>query len=233
MVNTSSQNQSNQTPQSAPPIPPSQHNEMGISPRTLFLIFALAAIAVFFFIIAVYTKPTQKIATNVPTPTPIVAKTVLSLESAVPGTQAARMKGGTINVMIDSNSNPVTAVQMELSFDPKVLTNISLASGTFFKSPVELIKKIDPNDGRISYALGIQPQDKGVVGKGLVATITYSLLPTTDALTSIMFLPKTIVTAQGINQSVLKNSIGLSIQLKPENIGTISPTTPVFVSPTP
>lgn len=201
-------------PLQTPPIIPPQPKKMSIvSGRTFVLIFILAICAAFFLFLALNPNGTMKqVSKNIPTtptPTPF-AESILSIIPATTSATATTTK--TYNVMLDSNINTINAVQLELSYDPKVISNVVIKSGTFFPRPLELIKDIDSVNGRISYALGIQPADQGIKGLGTVATVSFQILPTaTVSSTTISFLPKTLVTAQGVIQSVLKTSQGVNI----------------------
>src|SRR5579864_178263 len=126
-----------------------------MSQRTLILILALAGITLFFLFLAIrpqFKNQNQVALSPSPTPTPY-AQSVLSLE---PAPAQSGQTAGTLsyNVTINSNSNIVNAVQLELQFDPKVISNITIAQGPFFPKPVQLFKNIDYKLGRISYALG-------------------------------------------------------------------------------
>ncbi|MDE2025334.1 MAG: hypothetical protein KGJ07_02485, partial [Patescibacteria group bacterium] len=93
--------------------------------------------------------------------------------------------------------------------------------GTFFTNPLQLVKDIDTTNGRISYALGIQPKDKGVKGTGFVAEVKFQFQPTaTVSSTMISFLPKTLVAAQGVNPSVLKSATNATITVSHATQGT-------------
>ncbi len=105
-------------------------------------------------------------------------------------------------------------MDIELGYNPLVFGNVDINPGTFFQNPAILLKTIDTKNGKISYIIGIQLQAQGVSGKGTVATITYSIQPTTNQIqSSINFLPSSLVGAQGINNSVLKSATGFSIYL--------------------
>jgi len=125
-----------------------------------------------------------------------------------------------VAIVLDSGGQKATAVQVELSYDPKVLTNVDVKAGPFFDNPVELIKKIDTTNGRISYAVGISPAGVEKQGTGTVATITFTANTQIAKVTQIQFQPKTLVTAAGIQTSILKSSTGTSIlfQTQPTSI---------------
>lgn len=157
-----------------------------------------------------------------------------------------------IPITINTGENLVTTVQLELGFDPKILTNININPADFFENPAILIHQIDLKNGRISYALAASQSNRvkrdnhvrrgatgtfevpsdatlgGKKGEGIVATITFQSLaldvktaPPDETKsvssatvsgaqapkqTSIIFLPKTFVVAQGLGESALKST---------------------------
>lgn len=124
--------------------------------------------------------------------------------------------GYVTDVQISTGKNKVTVVQLEISYDPKVLTNVDIKPGTFFTTPTMLLKQIDAANGRIVYVLGIGMGDEAVSGKGTIATITFSTIPgITASQTLLDFAPKTAVNAVGYAQSVLSKTTGLLIPLAP------------------
>jgi flagellar basal body-associated protein FliL len=189
-----------------------------MSRRTLALILLLVLVTIALLIVALL--PAIKFPSTPKAPPPLTyAQTMLSL--SIP-TKLATNSYST-NVEISSGSNKTTAVQLELSYDPKVLTNVTVAPGTFFTSPVVLLKKIDTVNGRISYALGINPTQKAINGSGTVATITFSTLSGTTVIqTPINFGLKTAATAVGYAQSVLKQTTGVLFTL-PSKVPTPTP----------
>jgi len=141
-------------------------------------------------------------ATRIITPTPVPYHTMLSLSSQSPTL---------LNVYIDTVGDTDTAVQLELAYDPQVLTNVKVIKGTFFDQSVELFNQVDVKNGRISYAIAIPPNGQPKNGQGVVAMISYNRLPGATQTTGISFLPKTKVTAQGISYSVLKTTKDFTI----------------------
>lgn len=189
--------------------------------RTLALITGLILLTIILLFAATRTSqpPVQKVPTpSVPlvatlTPTP-PAYTTLEL-SPNPVNLSTNAKG-TIQVLINTDQNVATGVQMELSYDPSALTNIQVTPGTFFQNAliVPQWNKIDTINGRISHTQVLTPAQSGVKGKGIIATITFTKLAGTNlSQTSMQFLPKTAVTESGISQSVLKTSTGTTIYL--------------------
>ncbi len=236
-------------PSQTPPPPPQQemmaeHKKGGwhFSKATLILIVILGGIASFFLYLAL--KPAAKMqkapaVTVLPTPTPY-AQSVLSFEPATQeGTEGAVLspqpqknaKTLTYNVMLTTNANTVNAVQLELGFDPETIMVDDIAPGPFIPNSVQLTKDVNNTTGRISYAIGVGPSDKGINGTGIVATISLEFLPSaTASSTTLSFLPKTLIAGAGVNPSVLKSSTDITIPL-PQPTSVISPTS-TSVAPT-
>lgn len=115
---------------------------------------------------------------------------------------------------MNTNENSVTAVQLELHYDPAILGNISITAGPFLNKPIELLKTIDKTDGNITFMLGLPPAQQPVQGKGIVATITFSkLVSTTAKTTEFKMLSSSLVTASGIDSSVLRSVKGTTVML--------------------
>ena len=177
--------------------------------RTLFLIFALFLITFALLLIALYQPQAPKTTTTIAPKEP-VAQTVLSfgnLSLASPSSvlrQPADLNYS-LPISISTGKNKVTAVQLELQYDPQILTNVAVVPGPFFANPEVLLNQIDTKTGRISYAFGVGLTGSGVAGKGTVANLIFTAIKTPKK-TAIIFLPKTLVTAQGVSESVLKQT---------------------------
>jgi hypothetical protein len=179
-----------------------------MSKRTLFLIFALFLITFVLLILAFYqpsnTKTVQKTTATVEQS---AGQTVLSFENPSASTPSSVFAlNYSLPVTISTGENKVTAVQLELQYDPNILINIEVVPGPFFANPQILLNQIDIKAGRISYALGIGQNEKATTGSGTVANITFSVESKIPEKTAIIFLPKTLVTAEGINGSALKRT---------------------------
>ena len=75
-----------------------------------------------------------------------------------------------------------------------------------------LLKNIDAQNGRITYALGT---NNSAAGKGSVAEISFSVIPGfAETPITINFEPKTQVSAEGITQSAIKSLTGSQFILK-------------------
>lgn len=184
-----------------------------MSKQTLLLILALLAITAMLFYVALKQQaPAPVTQVAIPTPTPI-AQTQLNFGTLLSTPSALGKITYSLPVTISTGTNKVTAVQLELQYDPSVINTVAVAPGPFLANPVILLNKIDQKNGRVSYALGISPQDSGKLGSGNVAILTFETLVQTPTQTTIQFLPKSLVTAEGIIQSVLAGTNSAQITL--------------------
>lgn len=203
-----------------------------MSKRTLFLIFALFVITLVLLMMAIYQPTAPKTI-----PTPIVkepvAQTTLSFGAPIIATTSSAF---TLNyflpINISTGKNRVTAVQLELQYDPAVLTNVAVVPDSFFANPNVLLNQIDTKTGRISYAFGIGLSDQAVVGKGTVANLTFSVRAGIPEKTAIIFLPKTLVMDEEVVQSVLKASTNalFTVGITPTITPSIAPSTTIINS---
>lgn len=181
--------------------------------KTLALIAGLVVVTIVLFIIALRAGQQQQ-APAVPQSSrlahqtsPVPAHTVLELGPnplvVAPGQQ------GSVTVSINTSDNDVTAVQLELGYDPAIVSNVKVTPGPLFTNPVVLIDKNNPTTGRYTYAFGITPSAQPVKGTGVVATITFTAnANAVGKKMQVGLLPTSLVTARGVAQSVLKSSTG-------------------------
>ena len=169
--------------------------------QTPLLIIILTVLTAFLVIIAIAPK-------NQTLPTPPVVKTpVIPAETALSFGNATSSGGvDNVDVIANTGTNKMTGVQLELSFDPKLITNISITPGTLIPSPVELLKNIDYTNGRITYVSAIPIGGAGVKGNGVVAHISFTEAGAKGQTISIKFLPKTLVSTEGLATSSLKST---------------------------
>jgi hypothetical protein len=169
--------------------------------KTLMLIGILALITIILLGIAFHLGFPN---TNKPGAQQIkVLQTTLSVLEPVASSSAY-----TTNLTLTTERKKVTAVQIELTYDPKVLTNVDIKPGPFFPSPTILLKKIDKVKGRISYALGIGLGQKAVNGNGTVAVLSFTPL-LKSGITIIAFLKTSEVTVVGEIPSILTAAHGI------------------------
>ncbi|MBI4084346.1 MAG: hypothetical protein HY431_00390 [Candidatus Levybacteria bacterium] len=156
------------------------------------------------------TQPRQTTISNQPTPTPVEHSTLSFSPNPAFLTTATT---GTVDVMIATGVNEVKAVQLELSYDPEALSNVTITPGEFFPTPIVLINEIDRQTGQITYALGLRPSQVPVTGIGKAVTIRFTKAAGATGMTEIEILPKSLVTAKGVYSSVLKSATGVTINL--------------------
>lgn len=182
--------------------------------KTLALISGLVLVTVVLFVIALKTN-TQSMQKQQPAPAPAgqqptsVAHSVLSLSpnpiTVAPGQQ------GSVDVTINTSDNAVTAVQLELAYDPNIISNVKVTTGPLFPDAQVLINKNDTNAGRLTYAYGITPRSQTVKGTGVVAKITFTAKNVAGKQSQLALLPSTLVTARGVASSVLKEATGTMV----------------------
>jgi len=193
--------------------------------KTAALIVFLAVLAgILYYIALLPQKPkVNENASEVKT-----AATTLSVENTKRATDGKYYS----NVLINTNGNSVTSLQLEFSFDNNFLESVEIKNGTFFKEAVDIVKKIDQENGRITYAFGVSAGQDGASGKGVIATIYYSPIdPAKETITAIKFLPKTEVSAWDFSGSALSGTFDGIV-----SISAATPTkapTPTFVPFTP
>lgn len=189
--------------------------------RTLFLIIFLGFLTLGLVSFAIFSEK-EKQEAPLPTPgpmqtasiTPVPASAVLSLQISTPKAENTSKTG--VDVWLDSGINSISAIQLEIQYDPNVLSNVAIEQyigpDSFFGSiqTVSLIDQINPQLGRISYALGISFGVKAPVGKGKIATISFNKRAGSPA-TTITFLPSSQVTQPKARNSILKESIPLTV----------------------
>lgn len=192
-----------------------------MSKKTIALVIGLVLLTVVLVGLAIQTAdqaptpPAEQKESPTPTTAP-EAKTSLHLSPnpvKLAGTTA------TMTAVIDSADNEITAVQMEISYDPKMLSFVSIKPSEELANAIPLLNSVDKKNGRITYAIGLSPEQarKPHTGKTDVATLTFTKVnganATASATTEVTFLPKTLVSARGISHSVLKEMTGTTVEL--------------------
>jgi hypothetical protein len=176
------------------------------------VILLLALITVALLLTALSAKKfSPKQQAVVPTPTPAAyVQSNLSLSSPQKNSNGVYSS----NVEISTGNNQVTGVQIDISYDPTVLTNVDIKTGSFFTNPTVLSKKIDAEKGILTYTLFVNPAQKSVSGSGTVAVLSFSTLAGAKTPTKINLLPTSEAVAMGQFESVLKTATGTILALK-------------------
>jgi len=203
--------------------------------KTLALISGLVLVTVILFVVALRagqqsSQPAQPNATTSMKPEPTTPAHTLLTVGPNPLTVAPGQLG-TAQVTIDTSDNDVTAVQLELGYDPTIISNVKVTYTPLFKNPAILIDKNDPVKGRYTYAFGITPSGQPVKGNGVVATITFSVKPgSLGKQTQLGLLPSSLVTARGIANSVLKSGTGTVVSVSSTGAAAGAVTQPAVVT---
>lgn len=175
-----------------------------MSKKTLSLIISLVIICAALLYVALssdYKKAPIKTQTSA-TPVPSAMPNLASL-SIVQNTTNQQ----TLDVVINAKTKEISAVQLEMQFNPQQLRVNNVQPGSFFKDPVIFLNTVDSKNGRISFALGMQPNGTPAPkGKGTVATLNFTPL-SPGQTTSIGFLSSSLVTALGYNTSILEQPV--------------------------
>jgi hypothetical protein len=208
------------------PIDPAPNQTSGLkqklmSNKTPLLIIALVIATV--VLVGVALIP-GKDSTSNPAPTgvesdEVMAETSLSLSEVYEGESEDATGSASISssdIQIETGSNKVTGVQLEIKYNPALLTEVEILPGGFFDNPTILLEKIDTEAGIVSYALGTESE--GITGQGVVATLSFTPRPGIRGETSLEFLSKTAVSAEGADKSVLMEVNGLEFTLSSESV---------------
>jgi hypothetical protein len=172
-----------------------------ISPRTLMLIAGLSILTIILIVLAVRPQTSfQTPAIPSPTPTPF-AQSQLYLNLDPDATASGRSKRAIVSV--SSGDNSITGIQLEMGFDPRIVTRVRISPDTFFSTPTVLLNDINYTSGRILYALSLPLEVPAVNGSGRIITLDLTLSPNATEATRIFFLPKTVITGEGFTRSVL------------------------------
>ncbi|MBI3984487.1 MAG: hypothetical protein HY344_00900 [Candidatus Levybacteria bacterium] len=202
----------------------------GVPLKTIILIVVLAIVAVSLVYVAFFTdnSPLKQIiekSQEVKNP----AETILAIDENAKDEETGEYYS---IVTVDTGTNNINGVQLELYFDPALLTNVTVTPLDFFPQSVELLKKVDQQSGRISYALTVSPGESAVNGKGNLVKISYTPIGNAQISSVINFLPKTEASGEGTAASLLKETHDGSINIEERVAVPLSPAS-ATVSPTP
>jgi len=196
--------------------------------RTLILIVILGVITIGLVVLAIQSQSQPQPAVTTPSDQPAITEkevnptSVLYFEKAVDGTVSTGSSSATtttpLNIMLNSYQNQIMGAQIEISYDPQVLSNVKITTpatspNSFFgeaSSFIVLDNTVKQNEGRISYVIAMSPSSEAKKGIGTIGTLTFSkkgTLPTT-----ISFLEKSNVQELGTVTSVLKEAQSITIE---------------------
>lgn len=207
-----------------------------MSRKTLGLIIVLLILTIILVFVALSTRQQQSQTTTTSstpstTPTSVAGHTMLSM-SPNPVT-AQRGAPSTVNILIDTQGDSVRAIQLEIAYDPKALTNVSIKAGDFFPGAQTLpVGGVNPTTGRITFAVTPANLRDAKSGTGTVATLTFTPTSTTTNSTPITLLDKSLVTAPKLGaQTVLKSVAGTTVMIS--GTAPVVTSSPAATSPVP
>jgi hypothetical protein len=135
-----------------------------------------------------------------------------------------------LDILIDTGSNSVTAAKLQIAYDPEQLEEITLINGQFFPNILTAETK---STGIASITIGAESNTNPAKGSGIAATITFVVKNTASGITHITFSNDTFIgSLQEGSQNVLVNKSPATITIE----GTIvnaSVTPEISISPSP
>lgn len=194
--------------------------------RKLILFLLLLTLAVVIYVVRIPQKPTT-ISSPIPlislSPTPTLpAESFLSFIPDIIYTPAGQ--NGEASIQLNSQSIYPTGAQLELAYDPTIMTEVTLTPGTLFPKSAVLLNNNDETTGRISYAISLYKNEKPQNFSGTTAILKFKVKENIiQNQTAIYFLPKTAIIADGGNIP-LKIAYGLKIIINPAPSASASPT---------
>lgn len=200
----------------------------GVPLKTVVLIVILALVAISLVYVAFLSKdaPLKQIVQKTQQQQEeSLSDTSLSIDKSVKDEQNNQYYS---IVNIDTGKNRVVGVQLELYYDPSLITNVNVTPLDFFSQAVEVLKKVDDKNGRISYAITVSPGETAVSGKGQLVKINYTPIGNDGISSVINFLPKTEVSGESTAGSLLKSTSDGEINIEANTSVTVqSSPTPV------
>lgn len=191
--------------------------------KTLALIGVLVVVALILIGLAIrnsqtkYTLPTAQV-----TPAPTIAKTasVGFSPATLTVTTATASAPQTVDIVADTGGEPATGVQVDIVYDPKVITNVQLlapnpdnslfgAAGSY----ATLFRNLNPTAGTVFYAVAINPGGTQVNGMGSVGQLQFTVVAGTQTA-QISYGARTLVTRAGVPDSVLGKTTPLTISVQ-------------------
>ncbi len=163
-------------------------------------------------------------------------QTDISFSPSSIDTSTATTAAHIVDVMVDTNGQNISGVELQLSYDPTVLANVSIApteNNLFGENPGVLVNSVEPDLGRITFIIALGSLDaEEVSGAGTIATLRFNTLYSALNSTEITVLPKTTVRTLQSTNSLLRAAQPLTIMLPTASSpAPITTTEPPLTSP--
>ena len=197
--------------------------------KTTFALFFFLLIAIGFFLYIKYENPQSAIMkslTQTSSAQPVTSDTTLSLTSA---TQIIQ-RGQTLSVAIAITNQGLipSLAQLEVAYDPTVVTALSILPGTFLNKPTIVLQNIRPDLGRISYALKCPTLPNNTVpdcanaSSNNLAVMTFLVnAAAAKPQTTISLLPKTVIRSRN-GTDLLHKTTGVTLTIAGAALPTAS-----------
>jgi hypothetical protein len=179
--------------------------------KTSYFLMAILVICLGIFVFIQYFLPKDG---NLPSfadksnKTTTVSQSTLALSPASQTLLAGQT--ASVGIILEMAEASPTLLQFEIAYNPAVVTPTLITPGKYFTDPIILINKINPNNGRISYALKCSADaesDCSVNASEDVARIFFTVNPlalTKD--TSFNIMPKTLIETVDDTEVILQTT---------------------------
>lgn len=205
----------NPNPSPATPNPiPSQTKKRQIN-KTLLLVVGLIILTVILLVITLTVKRSSlpSFSNDEAANMQNIAHTTVTISDDVRVASTA----GTYqtDVIVEPNGNKVTGIQLDLTYDPAVITVTDIQPGSFFANPTVLDKTIDTNTGKVSFTVGTSFGTDPITENGPAAILTFKKVGEGNVVINVA--PSTLVTDSRYPQSVLDTSVSADIETLPSS----------------
>lgn len=193
--------------------------------KTLLLIGVLitATVVLLGFALYMVTKQKSQPATTIVavSPTPPVPKTaVVSFSPTLLSFPQGSSSSAVIDITTNTGESSITGAQIEVDFDPQVITNVKYvpadAQNSLLGLPGAYITLfIDTKTpGKIVFANALSASATPVNGTGSVGKISFTVIKGVKPSTILTLGPETKVTTTTTQESILKSTTPLTVNLQ-------------------
>lgn len=124
-----------------------------------------------------------------------------------------RESRASIPIHIRTGANTVSAVELHIRYDPKLLTNVTIEPGPFFQNPTILARSVNADTGKVILTIGsLSPRR----GEDEIATLQGTMITSaTSSTMTLIFDPGTKVAALGETTNVVKKTTNRTVPINP------------------
>lgn len=113
-----------------------------------------------------------------------------------------------VDLNMSTGGAKVTAVEVVLTYDPKIIGTPSVTKGSYFSNVLSSPKI---SNGKIVFTYAVAPDDTGKTISGTIATIKFK--PIAKGVTNMTFTSDTSAVAEGITDDVIKSTMESQINV--------------------